>query len=303
MAELEPQFLEVVSTDARELRTAFMGKQAGVWDAGDLAVGPGTGLAIEVAAGVGFVQGTSVTDQGLYRIRNDATKSSAAFSGGGIPANNSGQPRIDQVIARVRDHTHDSSGLRDWTLFVAVGVGTSGATLDNRSGAISNAALGNNWLRLADVLVPAGATSILSANIRDRRLRARGAHAFTQRTGSTAAVALTYGGAGIGARIECSGVPLIATCQVPIQTTTSGTYSQRLYMNGVYVAGTTTSRSVTGTFAATAQDKHVIVPTAGRHLFEFFCIADNGGFTLITDADRIPGAHYAEEIRPVAVTT
>lgn len=121
--ELEPQFLEVVSTSAQEVRTTYMGLQAGVWDA--------------------------KRPQG--RGRDWPHSRCRSFDLGGIPSNASGHPRIDQVIGRVLDQSHDGSGLRKWRLEYVAGVGTSGATIDNRNGAITDVALGNNWLRLADV--------------------------------------------------------------------------------------------------------------------------------------------------------
>lgn len=219
MAELEPQFLEVVSTDARELRTTYDNRQPGVMGAGDLKVTAGTGRTVDVAAGVGFVQGTNIAQQQLYRVYNDVAKNSGAFTLGGIPANSSGLDRIDQVIARVMDQSHDSSGLRLWRLEYIAGVGTAAATLDNRNGAISNVALGNNWLRLADVLVPTGASTILAANIRDRRSWARGAYERVVRNANAAAgndyttssaTLVDLDATNLARRFELTGVPVRA---------------------------------------------------------------------------------------------
>ena len=204
MTELEPQFLETVDISALELRSAFSGLQAGVMGSGDLKVTAGTaGLTVDVAAGVAFVQGGQVSDQGLYRVRNDAVVNSAAFNAGGITANSSGLPRIDQIIARVQDQTHDASGQRRWRLEVLTGAPTAGATLDNRSGA---AALPASSLRLADVLIPTGAATVAAGNIRDRRPWARGGYArvTSNATQTTAATSPTEISTALRVRLEVS---------------------------------------------------------------------------------------------------
>lgn len=212
MTEIEPQFLEVVSTSAQELRSTFSIFQPGVFAAGDLKVTAGSGLTVDVASGIGFVRGSNITDQGNYRVRNDATKNSSAFDVAGIPSNSSGFPRIDQVIARLLDQTHDSSGLRKWRLEYVAGTGTSGATLDNRTGAVSDVGLGNNWLRLADALIPSGAVSVLAANIRDRRSFARGAKRKINRTAGdyalSSATLAAIDSTNLSPRIECMGLPM-----------------------------------------------------------------------------------------------
>lgn len=78
-----------------------------------------------------------------------------------IAAADPANPRIDQVVLL--------PGVTDSqvpTTAVIVGTPTAGATLDNRNGA---AALPVQRIRLADVLVPAAATQILTANLRERR--------------------------------------------------------------------------------------------------------------------------------------
>jgi hypothetical protein len=81
-------------------------------------------------------------------------------------------PRIDRVVAIVRDSNVDSSGAYDVKLKVIAGTATSGATLTNLTGA---AAVPVNSFLLANVLVGAAATQILSANI-DTTIRIRAAN-------------------------------------------------------------------------------------------------------------------------------
>lgn len=78
-----------------------------------------------------------------------------------ISAADATNPRVDQVVL-VPGATDSQAP----TTAVLVGTPTSGATLENRNGA---AVLPVARLRLADVLVPASATTIPTANIRDRR--------------------------------------------------------------------------------------------------------------------------------------
>lgn len=188
MAYRDPVFIDADPTtllpamSGQEMRWANEAIQAGVFGAGDLKVTASSGMVLSVAAGLGAVQGNvgGVWLPGKYLCGLDAAVLSSAIdrsdgSGQGFAANASAFPRLDQLIARVWDHSLDGSGLRRWLLQIVQGVATSGATLANRSGAVADGALPANVLRLADVLVPGGnPTSIPSGNIQDRRPSARG---------------------------------------------------------------------------------------------------------------------------------
>ena len=168
MSELDALYLSYPSQiDALELRAAFetpLGE--GVAGYEDLRVTPGSGIGVSVAAGEGYVRGDHVPRQGLYKIVNDAAKASSAFELGGLGAAHASNPRLDQIIAQVRDHEADGSGLRKWRLEALAGTATAGASLDNRDGA---APLPSSAMLLADVLVPAAASSLSASDIRDRR--------------------------------------------------------------------------------------------------------------------------------------
>lgn len=129
-------------------------------------------LKVDVAAGAAWVKGDSGTpgmgiSQGLYSVVNDAAIANAVTLAASDPTN----PRLDQIVLKVRDSSDLATGADDALLEVVTGTPTGGATLLNRNGA---AALGNDRLLLADVLVPATATSLTAANIRDRRIPANG---------------------------------------------------------------------------------------------------------------------------------
>lgn len=293
MTELEPQFLEVVSTSAAELRQAFMPFQAGVMDSGDLKVTAAGGTReVSVAAGVAFVKG-SATDQGNYRIRNDAAKSSLAFDTPGLPANASGNPRLDQIIARILDHVFDGSGLRRWRLEYAQGTPNAATTLDTRTGAVSDVSLGSNWLRLADVLVPNGATTISVGNIRDRRLWARGGFRTIVRTAGdytiNSGTFVEVDATNLKPRLECSGLPVKMTLQAILFNGTGaagsgipGTIALLPLMDGLAALGTAVVGGAIGAnnlnpervtmgdgFSVMPSLSAVVTPAAGSHLFSW----------------------------------
>ena len=153
--------------------------QEGVISAGDFRVTPGAGLALNYAQGYAVVKDdTGVIAAGALL---PVFLSSGSVS---VASNASGNPRIDQVILTI-------TGWRAGTVSVLQGTATVGATLDNRSGA---AALPNNAVRLADVLMPNGFAGpfVQATHIRDRRPWARGGVAYVAGTGggdfSTASV-------------------------------------------------------------------------------------------------------------------
>ena len=172
MTLLVPKFLATQSYSAMDVRglTMDMGIQAGVHDDGDLQVTQffdgAPNMSVDVWGGTCFVRGTSTARQGLYHVVNDGTRTNVA-----IGANSSGNPRLDQVVARVYDAVDGSSTFNNAFLEVIQGTPSVGATLLNRTGA---AALPPHSLLLADVLVSNGALSIVNTDIQDRRSFAHG---------------------------------------------------------------------------------------------------------------------------------
>ena len=131
-----------------------------------------TGLRVDIAAGAAWVKGDSGTpgmgiSQGLFSVVNDAAVANAVT----LPAAHASNPRLDAIVLKVRDSSDLGSGADDAIFDYVQGTATAGATLLNRTGA---AAIPNDCLHLADVLVPATATNLTAANIRDRRLPANG---------------------------------------------------------------------------------------------------------------------------------
>lgn len=120
---------------------------------------PGSGLSVNVGAGEAIVPGNEGGAQGGYYAR--ATSTTNLTIATADPTN----PRIDTVCATISDtgYTEPTGGSGDqWALQVVTGTPTAGATLPNLNG---KAALPGSSLLLGYVLVPAAASSIVTADI------------------------------------------------------------------------------------------------------------------------------------------
>ncbi len=134
---------------------------------GDFAVTWASGMMVAIAAGSAYVPGLNVTNQGLYRVLKSSLQNLT------IGTADATKPRIDQIVIRVFDHEMDASNKWEARVQVIPGTATTGATLDNRTGAANLTTLtegSKSVLLLADVLVPAGATVLDAAKVRDQRM-------------------------------------------------------------------------------------------------------------------------------------
>jgi hypothetical protein len=180
-----PAFLEPMAVPAIQDRQVLnsMGMQKGVYGDGDFLVTLTSGMLLHVAFGKALIKASHPTlgNRGLYHVEADDNFAVT------IPAASGTNPRIDQIVLVVSDPSYDPT-LETSTPEVRVipGTPTAGATLYNRNGAVPDASLPPNSLRIADVLVPLGAASILSTNIRDRRPWARGCAKRVVRGGTDA---------------------------------------------------------------------------------------------------------------------
>lgn len=167
----DPLYMQPDTYSAQDDRRAWADFiSPGVVGVNDFLVTWVSALTVQVAAGVAYVPGLNVADQGLYRQRESGNTNIA------VGAGDATNPRLDQIILRVLDHVHDTSGLDEARIEVVPGTPTSGATLVNRNGAADLTALTENSksvLLLADVLVPAGASAISGAAIGDKRAVAK----------------------------------------------------------------------------------------------------------------------------------
>jgi hypothetical protein len=151
----------------REAASSLIAPAGGIVQSGDLAVTQQSSPNMTIAVGAGriWVPGTSLATvnpgggayypQGLYYTENDAAVTLA------ISAANVTNPRIDMVICQIQDTAY-GAGTNLAQLAVVTGTATAGATLANLSGV---GALPASSLVLANVLVPANASTIVTADI------------------------------------------------------------------------------------------------------------------------------------------
>lgn len=156
-----PIFIQAGSHPAEDVRRwidAMVEGTEGVYSATDLAVTEKSGtpdMSVDVAGGRAFVTGTEATYQGTYFFENRGTSNVV------IAASDPTNPRIDLIVARVRDAAY--SGATN-TVAIEVVTGTAAASP-------VAPALPDNCLLLATVAVAALATSIVDANITDNRVQ------------------------------------------------------------------------------------------------------------------------------------
>ena len=158
---------EQVGMPALDLRRflATIVTAEGVRGGGDLVASQraaGADMSVDLAFGYALVQGDSVVGQGYYHVFNNA-----AYNLTGFAAAHATLPRVDRVVLRARDMFHGDAA-NDVAPLILTGTATAGATLANLTGA---AAVANNQLLIANVLMPAAAVSITTANIADVRPR------------------------------------------------------------------------------------------------------------------------------------
>lgn len=110
-------------------------------------------MTVDVSSGHALVPGTENIKQGLYSCFNDATKNVS------IAASDPSLPRIDIIVAKVQDSFY-SGATNSWSIVAVTGTAAG-------SPAVPTAPA--NALILAQIAVGAGVTSIVNANITDRR--------------------------------------------------------------------------------------------------------------------------------------
>lgn len=113
-------------------------------------------MSVDVAAGVGYVQGDQSSTQGHYRIYNDDTVNKA------IAAADPSNDRIDRVIAQVKDSTDIGGADDEWEIQVLTGT---------PAGSPSAPALPDDALDLALIDVGAGVVTITNSDITDQRVQ------------------------------------------------------------------------------------------------------------------------------------
>jgi hypothetical protein len=243
---------------------------------------------------------TTGTRNGLGHVYSDATANVT------VTASNATNPRVDQIILRWNDSSIPTGSGNVPTLEVLTGTATAGATLDNRTGA---AALPNDCLRLADILVPAASTSVTTANIRDRRPWARGVAFFKRgdaagNIGTTSTTVTSFAAGSFDMRLECSGTPLDFDFNAMVaHTIANGQIAMDLYVDGV-----ATYRMQTVLPTANGPQplpaSMTLTPTAGSHLFALqWLIVGAGTGTVFNTGLSYPVLRYREQVRQNANNT
>lgn len=166
-----PWIIDGTTLDAQVIRQALgslLGAGGGIVTAGDFLVVQNAtpNMAVLIAGGRVWIPGTDLAPvangsnppwypQGPYYTESDASFGLA------ISASDPSNPRIDRVILQVQDAEYVGT-LKQCAPAIVIGAPTAGATLANLSGA---GAVPPSSLLLANVLVPAGASSIVTADI------------------------------------------------------------------------------------------------------------------------------------------
>lgn len=266
--------------------------QEGVVGATDLQViqrAAGANQSVDVGAGAAWIQIDTGTRNGLAHAYNDASTNVV------VAASNGTNPRIDQIIVRYNDAAIPTGSGNIPTLETLTGTATSGATLDNRTGAAS---LPNDCLRLADILVPTSSTSVTTANIRDRRPWARGANASfavtaNKATASTTVVAID---SALQGRVECSGVLLRVTLAVPTIATSAQPARMRFDLQQDGVSQGLRDFPATNLTGYTLTPQWIYAPAAGSHVMvPLFASPDATTLTISASASQ-PLTFLVEEL-------
>jgi hypothetical protein len=166
MALLPVTYLQALTGDTKIDYTAQDDRRAiaaltpnrGVVLQNDLAVSAraaGANMSVDVAAGRALVQGTSIADQGAYMVQSTAVENVP------IATANDTNPRIDLIVAQVYDRQADGGTRYGWQPIPVAGTPASSPAAP---------AVPNNALVLAHVRVAAKATSIVAADISDKRI-------------------------------------------------------------------------------------------------------------------------------------
>lgn len=122
----------------------------------------GANMTLDVTAGVAVVEGDDAAGQGNYLV--EASETLGAFT---IDTADASNPRIDRVGIQLNDPSEGGSAGRNCTFVVVKGTAAASPSAPT---------LPDSFLELAQVTVPAAATSIEDADITDTRTIARLTH-------------------------------------------------------------------------------------------------------------------------------
>lgn len=134
---------------------------ATAWKVSETAGAPSMAVAVAANVDMALVQGDAISQQGLYAIAPHSGVATLT-----VAAADATNPRIDLIVLRAYDDTHDGSTFNKATLEIIAGAASAGADHDNLTGA---PAVPGSAILLATLLVRTGAVSVLNTDLRDRR--------------------------------------------------------------------------------------------------------------------------------------
>lgn len=263
---------------------APVGMQAGAVTAFALQPAPTTGMSLSIQPG----QAVAPLGGVLYAPTGIAGTVT-------LDAAHATLPRIDSIYATPTGTTANSA----FTYSKVTGTPTSGATLDNRTGA---AATPTDGIRLCDVLVPAASVSVTAGNVRDRRPWARGA--FIRVASSTGDINVsTSGSALFGYRSEiAAGNTIEMRLNGQVYFPAAGNFQVSTLMDNVSAAGAPTAhtQTATGVNESGFHAEMTLAPSAGSHIFAFFVFTGAVGPILRNNATNSLIYSFREVVAPSA---
>lgn len=154
-----PLWMEGLATHASQQYRLFLQALAnfkpGIVSSGDFLVTTNNNMTVNVARGLGVVDGTEDANQGSYFVNNDATTIVS------VDAAHATLPRYDMVVIRLRDDFYATGPTEGVDLFVVKGTPASSP---------AEPTIPENCFVLARLTITAADAVIASGDITDRRL-------------------------------------------------------------------------------------------------------------------------------------
>lgn len=272
----------------RMLRTVT-GGATGVVGSGDMLVtANGTpNMSVNVAKGEALVAGSASVDQGTYYCFNDATVNLA------VSNSDLTNPRIDLVVAKVADTLSDAD---TWSLAVVAGTAAPSP---------APPAAPVNSLVLAQIAVAAGAGSIVSGDITDKRPRASGPGSVLKYAEVTSGVS-PLATASPGTTLASITVTVPSGRQVRVKgyVFLNSSVSGDTVYAGIFEGSTQLQSDQMAwdgnvNYTKAMKPERVLTPSAGTHTYLLTAWRHTGTGTVASVADATdPAFIYAEDVGP-----
>ena len=175
-------YLNLSETD-RQLIKAVARRTQQVAVSTDFIVAPGAGMQVTLTDGQAFIAGKNTTAQGYYLVWDGSSSSKA------ITTAHATYARIDRVILCIRDSQYGAlpGGKSNGPEVIIVDGVPAASPVAASDGDVTTIVGPGGWYELAQVTVPANATSISAGNIVDKRVAGAGGSGSWVTAGFTAA--------------------------------------------------------------------------------------------------------------------